>query len=243
MLPPPRCLSGAVVDTPLRTLLYFTYPHTYYLRACRSPSWSRLSGPARHFLLEGLTMSAGSADAEPGTLASNEASVRRLLERERSLLIGAWRVGAAGVKTFPVVSPTVRKSSRTPPTPRRGRRAGRRERLTRLSRLVAQDTGRAGRACLRPDGRDRTAGPGLAVLDAIDCGAPVGIMALDVSVALGSRRRARGKPGGAPELHAVQVRNSDPVTSPFSLSRPAVASAAGWVEGEGRRDGRPATAR
>jgi hypothetical protein len=117
MLPPPRCLSGAVVDTPLRTLLYFTYPHTYYLRACRSPSWSRLSGPARHFLLEGLTMSAGSADAEPGTLASNEASVRRLLERERSLLIGAWRVGAAGVKTFPVVSPTVRKSSRTPRHP------------------------------------------------------------------------------------------------------------------------------
>ena len=45
------------------------------------------------------------ADAEPTTLASNEARVRRLLDRDWSLLIGGQRAGAASGATFPVVSP------------------------------------------------------------------------------------------------------------------------------------------
>ncbi|SFK65594.1 2-formylbenzoate dehydrogenase [Amycolatopsis sacchari] len=132
-------------------------------------------------------------DAEPATLASNEARVRGLLDREWRLLVDGRRVGAASGKTFPVTSPYTE------------------EVIAHVPDASAEDVDRAiaGAARAFPAWARTTPGErakalfaladeierraqDFAVLDAIDGGAPVGIMLLDVKIALDSLRYFAG---------------------------------------------------
>jgi acyl-CoA reductase-like NAD-dependent aldehyde dehydrogenase len=131
--------------------------------------------------------------AHPGTLAENERRVATLLEREWRLLVGAERTSALSGRTFPVTSPF----------------SG--EVIAEVPDGGADDIGRAVDAALAafPDWSSTPAAAraelvlhladeiearadDFAVLDALDGGAPVGIMRLDVQIALDSLRYFAG---------------------------------------------------
>lgn len=128
-----------------------------------------------------MTMTAQGA----GTLYDNEARVADLLRREPRFLVDGELVGAASGRAFPVESPFTE------------------EVVARVPDGSAEDADRAVEAALRahPGWADRPAperaervraladaiearAADLAVLDAVDGGAPVGIMAADVRLAV-----------------------------------------------------------
>jgi 2-formylbenzoate dehydrogenase len=136
---------------------------------------------------------AAAADDEPSTLAANEARVRGLLDREWRLLIDGQRAGAASGRTFPVVSPYSEEVIAHVPD---GGAADVERAVASAARAFPgwsrRTPGERAAAVFALADEIERRGPDFAVLDAVDGGAPVSVMALDVKIALDSLRYFAG---------------------------------------------------
>lgn len=127
------------------------------------------------------------------TLADNEAAASRLLDRDWTLLVGGERTGAGDGATFPVTSPySGEVIARVPDAKREDMHRAVAAAQEAAPGWAARTAAERGALVAALADRVQERAQDLAVLDAVDGGAPVSIMRLDVAMAVESLRYFAG---------------------------------------------------